>query len=110
MATESEGPIAKATELTGTNEEKRDLPRATVRANQPRHGASPAQIFHSYCQINHDLSAGCTVVWGIDRINDATFDLAASAARLSSFRKFIVVPIRCDFASAVYIIFASRAS
>ncbi|KZC14726.1 hypothetical protein WN55_07475 [Dufourea novaeangliae] len=53
-----------------------------VRANQPRHGASPAQIFHSYCQINHDLSAGCTVVWGIDRINDATFDLAGIETNL----------------------------
>lgn len=75
-----------------------------VRANQTRHGASVAQIFHSYCQINHDLNAGCSVVWGIDRINDATFDLAASNARLSSFRKFIVVPIRCDFASVPCII------
>ncbi|TGZ46097.1 Uncharacterized protein DBV15_08163 [Temnothorax longispinosus] len=44
---------------------------ATVRANQTRRGASPAQIFHSYGQINHDLSAGCTAVWGIERINDA---------------------------------------
>lgn len=66
---------------------------ATVRANQTRRGASPAQIFHSYGQINHDLSAGCTAVWGIERINDATFGRAASNARLSSLREFIVAPI-----------------
>jgi len=48
---------------------------ATVRANQTRRGALPAQIFHSYGQINHDLSAGCTAVWGIERINDAMFGI-----------------------------------
>jgi hypothetical protein len=56
----------------------------TLRANQTRRGVSPAQIFHSYGQINHDLSAGCTAVWGIERINDAMFGCAASNARLSS--------------------------
>ncbi|EGI62424.1 hypothetical protein G5I_09208 [Acromyrmex echinatior] len=48
---------------------------AMVRANQTRRGALPAQIFHSYGQINHDLSAGCTAVWGIERINDAMFGI-----------------------------------
>lgn len=45
-----------------------------VGGNRPRHLASQPQIFHGYCQINHDLSA----VWGIARINDATFGIEAA--------------------------------
>lgn len=58
---------------------------ATVCANQTRRGASPAQIFHSYGQINHDLSAGCTAVWGIERINDAMFGIARGIERAFVF-------------------------
>lgn len=51
-----------------------------VGGNRPRHGASRPQIFHGYCQINHDLSA----VWGIACINDAAFGIEAAFVFLPS--------------------------
>ncbi|KYN00332.1 hypothetical protein ALC62_08823 [Cyphomyrmex costatus] len=82
----------------GCIRDRRELPRlpytprststSTVRANQTRRGASLAQIFHSYGQINHDLSAGCTAVWGIERINDAMFGIEHAIINNNSDKQY----------------------